>query len=757
MKCKIVGADAPFEIIWDKLGIAHVWASTVSDAYRGMGYAAAYERLWQIHLSTAYANGEAAALLGERFVRQDAMQRAFNVHGGLTELPSSSGDWIASAYLEGMNAYVDALDEVPPEFQIAGAEPRKFTMRDVAARYRFTSWFQHKSWTEKLMIGRLMATHGVDYFRDHLLHFSKDDEEQIEELKNFLVDIDPKMIELAYPEIEVPGFSGSNNWAISGELSASGRPMLATDPHQPHSIPNTFFYVHLHVEGWDAFGAAFPGVPYFMMGFNNDLAWGLTTGFIDCYDLFVEQVDGEQYLHGEEWKPVVSRKELIAVKGGEDRNIEVKTTHHGVLLEPLMQELGMSHAQVNSNQTSLYWSLRDVPSSAGALGLLPTAKTASEFGDLLFEGGVCPLVNNIICVDKENNIERYIAAVVPVRRGVTGSVPMTGWNLQHDFNLATQSQLTVERNPEAGYSLTANNDTMEERGDFYIHNFPAGSARANRIKQLLDEGSDFTVDQFCDMQLDLLDLRAKEILPDLIELLKASEDALVVRAAGILENWDCQASPDSVGACVFYPFLDRYWQRNYLFEALGDDLFKLLPLAAPGLNRFDLKTFTKDSSPWNQHREILSETVHKEMRVVMERLHDSLGPEENAWRWGDLHQIAFWHRQRKRAGFEHLTVGPDPIGGSPTTLGMAMHMGKGPGRAVEDEIPCRVFHGPAYRLVVDLGDHQHARFVIAGGNGGRPDSKFATNQYGAWLQGDYFTLNLKRDEIDVHEIWQVEG
>ena len=182
MKCRIVGADAPFEIVWDKLGVAHVWASTVADAYRGMGYAAAYERLWQIHLSTAYANGEAASLLGERFVRQDVMQRAFNVHGGLTEMPSSAGDWIASAYLEGMNAYVDSLEEVPPEFQIAGAEPRKFTMSDIAARYRFTSWFQHKSWTEKLMMGRLMATHGAGYFREHLLHFSKDDEEQVEEL-----------------------------------------------------------------------------------------------------------------------------------------------------------------------------------------------------------------------------------------------------------------------------------------------------------------------------------------------------------------------------------------------------------------------------------------------------------------------------------------------------------------------------------------------------------------------------------------------
>ena len=120
-------------------------------------------------------------------------------------------------------------------------------------------------------------------------------------------------------------------------------------------------------------------------------------------------------------------------------------------------------------------------------------------------------------------------------------------------------------------------------------------------------------------------------------------------------------------------------------------MFKLMPLAAPGLNRFDLKTFTKETSPWSQHRGILSETVHKEMRVVMERLHESLGPEESSWRWGDLHQIAFWHRQRKRLRFEHLKVGPDPIGGSPTTLGMAMHMGKGPGKPVENEIPCRVF------------------------------------------------------------------
>ena len=757
MKRQVAGSDGPFEIIWDKLGVAHVWADTVADAYRGMGYAAGYERLWQIHLSCAYANGEAASLLGERFVRQDAMQRAFNVHGGSTDMPASPGDWIANAYLEGLNAYVSSLDEVPPEFRVAGAKPRRFSMRDIAARYRFTSWFQHKSWTEKLVLGRLMATHGVDLFRDHVLHFSEEDENQIDELRPVLTNIDPKMIELAYPEIEVPNLSGSNNWAITGDLSASGHPMLATDPHQPHSIPNTFFYVHLHAGDWDAFGAAFPGVPYFMMGFTNELAWGLTTGFVDCYDLFIEQVKEDQYRSGQDWKKVETRRETIGVKDQKDRVIEIKSTGHGVLLEPLMQELDMSQAELGVNQTSLYWSLRDVPTSAGALALLPTAKTATEFGDLLFEDGICPLVNNIICVDRQSNMERYIATTLPARKGVTGSVPLIGWELNHDFELATPQQLTVEKTPRSGYSLTANNDTMEDRGEFYIHNFPTHSARADRIKELLDEGSKFTVDEFCKMQLDLTDLRAKEVLPDLIAVLKTSEDIKVQQAVVVLENWDCRASMDSIGSCVYYPFLDRYWQRKYLYAVLEDELVKLLPLAAPGLNRFDIKTFNDARSPWKKHELKLNEVICGEMSLVMDRLTESMGSDVAKWRWGDLHQIAFWHRLRKHAEFEQLAVGPDPIGGSPTTLGMAVHMGKGPGKAKDGEIPCRVFHGPAYRLVVDLGDYTHARFVIAGGNGGRADSNFATNQYPSWLKGEYFTLNLKREEIDVQEIWELEG
>ena len=756
MKHKITGADAPFEIVWDRLGIPHVYASTVADAYRGMGYAAGYERLWQIHLSCAYANGEAAALLGERFIRQDAFQRAFNVHGGLTDLPASDGDWIADAYLEGLNAYVISLDEIPPEFAHAEAEPREFNRADIAARHRFTSWFQHKSWTEKLVLGRLMATHGVDYFSDHVLHFSDEDRDLIHELNEPLRNLDPKMIELAYPDVNVPSFSGSNNWAVTGELSSSGKPMLATDPHQPHGLPNTFFYVHLNAGSWNAFGAAFPGVPYFMMGYTSEIAWGLTTGCVDCYDLFIEEMNADQYRTQSGWKSLETRIETIEVKGKSSQEITIQKTHHGVLLEPLMKELGMSSSKNEQYQTSLYWSLQNVATSAGALALLPTARSAREFGEFLFENEVCPLVNNIICVDKESQLERYIATTTPVRKGVTGSVPLAGWIDKYDFLLAKPEQLLVEKNPSSGFALTANNDTMGEKGEFYIHNFPAHSARADRIRELLSQKKKFSVEDFCSMQLDLYDLRAHDVLPDLIKILQASKDKEVRLASKLLDEWDCCASAESRGACLYYPFLDRFWQRKYMYRVLKDELINLLPLGAPGLNRFDISSFMNPETNWIDHEELLKATIQEEMRKVVDRVKLSLGSDYSKWRWGNLHKIEFRHRLNNYPTWEKLKKGPDEIGGSPTTLRMAVHMGKGPGKAKENEVPCRVFHGPAFRLVVDLADPQHAKFVIAGGNGGRADSNFSMNQYATWLKGEYFTLNLKKEEIDEHTVWQFE-
>ena len=400
--------------------------------------------------------------------------------------------------------------------------------------------------------------------------------------------------------------------------------------------------------------------------------------------------------------------------------------------------------------------MQDVPTSAGALSRLPLATSAEEFRSFLFENDVCPLVNNIICVDKESSLQRYIATTMPVRKNATGSVPLIGWLDKYDFALAKADQLLVENNPAEGFSLTANNDTMGEDGEFYIHNFPTHNSRADRIRELLSQNKKFDVDNFCEMQLDLKDLRAKSLLPDLIKVLSKSSNEDIRLALKLLKEWNCEATIDSVGACIFYPFLDRFWPRKFMHKVLDDDLINTLPLGAPGLNLFDISSFLKDKF-WKTHESTLITIIEEEIKTVVERVKKSLGNDPSKWRWGDLHKIQFKHSLNKFDDWKDLHLGPDEIGGSPTTLSMAMHMGKGPGKTEKDEIPCRVYHGPAYRLVVDLNDPEHAKFVIAGGNGGRVESKFCLNHYTAWLKGDYYTLNFNREEINESFIWQFDN
>ncbi|MEM7221145.1 MAG: penicillin acylase family protein [Pseudomonadota bacterium] len=765
---RIAGAEAPLDIVWDDIGVAHVYAQSKADAYRGMGYAAGRERLWQIHLSCAYANGEAAALLGERFVAQDALARACNAPGArfAAELPTSAGDWIVDAYLDGLNAAVDGLDEVPPEFVHAGVVPRHFTRSDIAARYRFTNWFQHRSWSEKILLGRLMGRHGADRFRRHVLHFSAADERIVTEHAAIYAELSLTALPLAQPLMTPKareGLAGSNNWAVTGALSASGKPLLAMDPHQAHAIPNPFFYAHLSTPDWDAFGTAFPGVPYFMMGYTRDIAWGLTTGMVDNYDVYVERMRGDEYETSDGWRPVETRIESIPVKGGGHRDVPIRATRRGPLLDDLLDALS-PEAPANANareyRLALRWSLADLPTAPGALACLPLATSAEAFGATLFEDDSCPLVNNIICVDRDNHLRRFIAASLPVRESVTGSVPLPGWEPGwepgYDFAQTTERQLTVEVDPPQGFALTANSDTMGSRGAFPIHNFPVNPARADRIRELLDTGESFTSADFEAMQADLKDLAAIRALPDVLALLAETQDPDLQMAARLLGRWDGHATPASAAACLYYAFQDLFWPGRFMHTVLGDDALKVLPSGAPGLNLWNVARFLEPGSPWTTDRSLLVKTVCDAMRQAVTNVRRELGDDEAEWRWDALHQVAYAHALAGQPDWSHLQQGPDGVGGSANTLAMAAHAGSGPGSERRPGEPAfRVWLGPAYRLVVDLAQPEQSRFVIGGGNSARPDSQLTTNQYPSWLENRHHDLYWDRARLEVHDLWVV--
>ncbi len=745
----MTGAQQPFELCWDDKGLVHVFAGNKADAFRGMGYAAGYERLWQIHLSTLFATGTAASVMGPRYISQDLMHRSFNVPA--FDMPDSPGDWVVDAYLDGLNSYVRGLADVPPEFIRAGTVPREFTRHDIASRHRFTGWFQHKTFMEKIYMGKLMARHGTQWFKNFVHNVSDADEKSILELKDALLSMDAGVGNLLFPKQSI--LSGSNNWAVRSHLSASGKPLLATDPHQPHSIPNTFFYVHLNAPDWDVFGASFPGIPYFMMGFNTDVSWGLTTGFIDTFDVFVEKEEAKTNKHF-----------TIDVAGQEAASFEIAMSDRGPILESLSDELGLSTPKERQYTTSLNWVMKDIPTSAGALALMPLAENCKEFGDSLFENNICPLVNNIICVDKNNDLRRFIAATVQKRpghkrpggkpQGVTGTVPLAAWRPEYKFEISSAAELLVEHNPDCGYSLTANNDTMEDRGTFPIHNFPTYDARAERIRELLEEkiaegdASTFNVSDFESMQQDVLDLRAMATVPAIASCLNDSSEQ-VQRARKLLETWDCKADVNSRAACIFYPLMDRRWHIKFMHEVLGDDLLLSMPVVAVSLNQFGVDDFFQKNSPWLEHRAKLEKILCDEVKHLVNNLDKEMGDQ---WAWGKLQHISFKHSLSKYEHWSTMHAGPDPISGSGTTLRMALHM-----PAVDDSEKVRAYHGPAFRWVVDLADPLHFRFVIAGGNSGRAESGHFTDQYQRWLSGEYYDVSLIRSELAIEKTVQVTG
>lgn len=748
-RLRFAGARAPIELVWDVHGFVHVFAASVEDAYAGFGWAAGYERLWQIHLTTLYATATAASVLGPRFAAQDALIAALDVPGRRQPPTTCAGDALAEAFLSGLNAYVDQLETLPAEFTLAGTTARHYTLADLVARHRFASYHQHKPIMEKLVLARLMAAHGTQRWQHLISALTADDLALVRELAPLYARLDLGLAPLLQPLAR--RFSGSNNWAVRGSRSASGMPLLASDPHQAHSLPNTFLVAHLSAPGFDVMGASFPGTPTFIIGHTRHIAWGLTTGFVDNTDLYIEKLDvaGVHSLHDGEWRPLRRFDVQVARKGMAPLNIPVACSPHGPLLEPLLAACELGGQRDDTHATAIRWSIGETATAAGALARMPLARNVDEFGAALFEGDVTPLVNNLICVDDNDGMARWVAATLPQRHAVSGALPLPGWDSRYDFPLSRAADLCFDRNTPVGALVTANNDTLGPRTPFPIHNFPVVSARADRITELLGKRNDWHLHDFAAMQLDVVDVHARTHVPLLVELLtEAGSDSARLLAA-LLRDWrDFATTADAIGPTVWQALADSRWQLHFLRTALLADGLDAQPLAdlplAPMLNRWQARDLLRADGAFAHQRPLLVQVLGKAADGIVARLRAKLGDDASQWRYGRTHRIAFAHSQRARhAEFAAVAVGPFDIGGSPNTLNMASHLPDPTGEGL-----WQVVHGPVFRFVVDLADPTTSHWVMAGGNSARPDSGFTRNQFDPWLQGQLLTVSLLRPTTD---------
>jgi penicillin G amidase len=766
---RLEGLARPAEIVVDRWGIPHVYAATEEDLFFAQAWNAARDRLWQLDLWRRQGEGKLAEAFGPRFVEQDRAARLFLYRGDLdAELRSyhPRARSILSAFTRGLNAYVDLTrrqpELLPLEFQLTGARPGHWSLATPLVRLFGLT----RNAGRELRLARLVRAVGLER-AEKLSQFEPPTAIEVPKGLDLSVldDAVLKTYTLAHAGVAftadeiaasgraaglslgererlaralstpavggAPGVLGfeSNNWAVSGRLTASGRPLLAGDPHRALSLPSLRYVAHLVGPGWNVIGAGEPALPGISLGHNERVAWALTIfAFPDEEDLYVYEThprDPTLYRYGGRWVAMQSVEEEVRVRGEAPRRVTLRFTRHG----PVLFEDIERHRAVALRATYLQH-----PGTAPYLASLrlDQARGWGEFVSAA-ERHLTPSLN-FVYADVDGNVGWFGAGAAPVRRGWTGLLPVPGGGDHEWAGYLEPSKLPRLFDPPAGWIATANQFNLP---DGYPHAAVSGREwappyRYRRIADVLRSGRRLDLPDAMRLQYDDTSLPARELVP----LLRGVTDETPVfeEALRSLGSWDFVLSADSTAAAIYETWVAELRQEVKARYAAGDPGADVpLPVLVRLLASPD-EAFGKD--PTAGRDGVLVECLKR----AVAGLERTLGPDRSAWRWGRLHQVAIEHTLSTAASPERqatLDVAPLPVGGD----GFTVH------NTAFRESDFRQTSGASYRQVLDVGDWDRSMTLNSPGQSGDPRSPHYRDLFAPAVEGRYVPMLYTREAV----------
>jgi penicillin amidase len=744
----VPGLQAPGEIVVDRWGIPHIRAGNEADLFFLQGFNAARDRLWQIDLWRKRGLGLLAADFGPGYLAQDRASRLFLYRGDMAAEWASygpQGEAVCRAFVAGINAYV-ALTErepgrMPPEFGIMGTRPSLWAAEDVV---RIRSHGLTRNAMSEILRAVVTTRAGVEADRAR-----KALEPPVEPVQADGVDlaaITPAVLDVfklatapvtfvadrlaaglgdvfAWTKVTDLGdvirdieFQGSNNWAVHGSRTATGRPILASDPHRSHAIPSLRYIVHLTAPGLDLMGAGEPCVPGISLGHNGTAAFGITIFGADQEDVYVYETRGDHYHYGAGTEAMTVVEETFAVKGHPDQRLALKFTRHG----PVIHEdagRGLAYAL-----RSVWWS----PGSAAYLTSLASMRATSlDAFRTAIRGWGAPSTNHVYA-DVKGTIAWIPAGFSPVRPNWNGLLPVAGDGRYEWQGFLDPSLMPEKVDPAEGFVATANEMNLppgwDHEGRRLGHEWTDRS-RATRIREALSAIAPHDLGHSRSLQTDVSSMPARRILAAIAGLDLGP-------AAGFLAGWNGRLEADSPQGALFELWWMKHLKPALLALACPDPAVRALLL--PG----DIETLV----PMVEDPSRLPERVHLLRTTLDAAWADAttrLGADPAAWRWGALHHGYFEHALSP-LGAKDLDAGPQPMGGSAAT---PMHAGY----RVSD---FRVIAGASVRLVMDVGDWDRSVCINAPGQSGDPRSQHYRDLTGRWAAGDYVPMLYSKSAVD---------
>ena len=735
----------PVTVRRDERGIPYVEAETEEDLYFMQGYVTASDRLWQMELFRRTAAGELAEIFGRVVLEEDKRRRTLGyariAEAALAEASPRSRA-AADAYARGVNAYIDSLDDkqLPPEFQILRFRPRRWTAADSSLIGKNFAEVLSTTWRLDLMRERLSPL-PAEKLRELLpasspldvLVVGTDDARPAprrtrsralppapgttaETLRALAADEAVLRRSQERLGLYAEDLAASNNWVVSGRRSATGKPLLANDPHLAPTAPPIWYMVHLAAPGLRVAGVTAAGVPGVIIGHNERIAWGLTNLGPDVQDLYREKFDPQnpsRYLTPGGWRDAEVRREEIKVRKSvvstetETVTHEVTVTRHG----PVVFEQGGA-------RYSLRWTALDPRSGEfDAFYLLNRAGNWDEFRAALSKYG--GPTQNFVYADTAGHIGYYGAGRIPVRRTGDGSVPYDGATDAGEWvGLIPFGELPHVFDPPSGLIVTANSRVVGASYPHHLTDAWAPPTRARRIYDLLAAKPRLTAEDFRAIQGDTFTISgrlfAREVAKVAREAGLAARDASWQTTLQLFDAWDGRLEPDSRAALLVSETRTQFFQK-ILQGALGAEAAK--EFRWPNSATLADRLIAERPSAWlpagvKSYAELL-DSAHADARAALAK---RLGADESAWTWGREFQVRFQH---PLAGVpfvgSQFAVQPFPQRGSPGPLASV-----------------NVGAGVSMRLIADPSDWDRTQHGISLGESGDPRSPHYQDQLPDW-------------------------
>ena len=757
------GVNGPIEIVRDSSNVPHIFAKDDNDIYFGLGYAHAQDRLWQMTMLRRTAQGRLSELFGESTLSIDDFIRRLDLYRlSSISLKSQSPEVRAAlvAYSNGVNSRLrqiqtEALGRGAPEFFLFPPEIDAWSPTDSIAIIKVMALQLSDHLKREVTRAQVSLAIGSDMTKDILPDAPGVGRMDLPEFAALFPNFTPKEFSapdarLAYDPVSVLGMAGASNaWAANGERTASGKPLLANDPHLGLSAPGIWMLARLGFEDNSVIGGTIPGIPTILVGRNEKFAWGLTTSNLDDLDVHIEKLNPEnsnQYLTSDGYKDFERRDVLITIKDQPTKTISLRWTQNGPVIPPNHYQLGTITPP--GHVTSINWTaLSDKDTSMTASVGIMRASSITQARSAA-QSYIAPSQN--LTMADGNSVAMLMVGQQPSRdpnHMSQGRIPSQGWleeNRWTGMHAFETNPYTLD--PKSGVVATTNNKITDKAFPFHVSHSWGDTQRIVRLNKLLNNREVHTRDSFIEAQLDTFSFTAQSLLALIGQELWFTGDSAPTgtpehrreTALTLLAAWNGEMSEH-----LPEPLIYAAWMRTLQHRIIADELGALsekFPRPAPVF----LERVYRDIDGAGKWCDIKQSTVietcvdiaRQSLDATLIELSEKYGDRIDSWRWGEAHQAHHDHEVLGKVNFiKWVTNIRQDTSGGDNTLMRGRTEGSG-------KTPFANIHAAGYRAVVDFSDPDSSLYVIATGQSGHFLSRHYDDMAQLWRRGEYIPMSL---------------